>query len=158
MKNLSPLMEIARKIFARASRVDYAFIFGSVLKRPGPQSDIDFLVGGKLGFADKAELSYQLAMELKKKIDIVLVEETSCEVAMKAFSRGKKIVAPRPQALKKDYFRKYCLFEQTNGLRDLKLDHLRRRYENGRPKSSAKPFQTKNNVTCLRSHVSGQKT
>lgn len=138
MEDLSHFMEIARKIFARASRVDYAFIFGSVLKRPGPQSDIDFLVGGKLGFADKAELSYQLAMELKKEIDIVLVEETSCELAMKAFSQGKKIVAPRPQALKKDYFRNYCLFEQTSGLRDLKLDHLRRRYGNGRPKSSAK--------------------
>lgn len=138
MEDLSRLLKIARKIFARASRVDYAFIFGSVLKRPGPQSDIDFLVGGKLGFADRAELSYQLAMELKKEIDIVLVEEASCELAMKAFSQGKKIMAARPKALKEDYFRNYCLFEQTSGLRNLKLDHLRKRCVNGRPKSFAK--------------------
>lgn len=48
IKNIDKVKEILENI----PRVKYAFLFGSILKKPLPGSDADILIGGELDFSE----------------------------------------------------------------------------------------------------------
>jgi predicted nucleotidyltransferase len=120
-----------RGVLSRRGKIDYAFLFGSALKQLRPDSDIDILIGGRLNFAEKTDLAMDLAIRLKRDVDIVLASEASCELALNVFSRGKPILLKSEKALKKDYFKNYRLYEQTSGLRALRIARIKREFGNG---------------------------
>jgi predicted nucleotidyltransferase len=120
-----------RGVLSRKGKIDYAFLFGSALKHLRPDSDIDILVGGRLNFSEKTDLAMALAIRLKREVDIVLASEASCELALSVFSRGEPILLRSEKALKKDYFKNYRLYEETTGLRALRLARIKRKFGNG---------------------------
>ena len=120
-----------RRVLSRKRKIDYAFLFGSALKRLRPDSDVDILIGGNLNFGEKTDLAMDLAIRLKRNVDIVLAGDASCELALNAFSRGKPILIKSEKGLKKDYLRNYRQYEQTSGLRALRLARIKREFGNG---------------------------
>ena len=112
-------------------KVEYAFIFGSVLKRPLPGSDIDILVGAHLGPFAKMYLAMELELALGRKVDMVLTKDASCEVVLKALSSGSPVLIREKGSLKNDYFRNFYLYEDASALRKMKISRVRRRYGNG---------------------------
>ena len=64
-----------KDILARYTTIDYAFIFGSFLNKPLQESDVDILLGAPLNHSAKLDLTMELELLLKRKVDIVLVEE-----------------------------------------------------------------------------------
>jgi|PlaIllAssembly_1097288.scaffolds.fasta_scaffold217850_3 predicted nucleotidyltransferase len=129
--NKKDYLNLTRGVLSRRGKVDYAFLFGSALKQLRPDSDIDILIGGRLKFGEKTDLAMDLAIRLKRDVDIVLVSEASCELALNVFSRGKPIMIKSQKALKKDYFRNFHLYEQTDGLRALRIARIKREFGNG---------------------------
>jgi len=129
--NEKDYLNSTREVLSRRGKIDYAFLFGSALKQLRPDSDIDILIGGLLNFGEKSNLAMDLAIRLKRDVDIVLVSEASCELALNVFSRGKPILLKSEKALKKDYFKHYHLYEQTSGLRALRLARIKREFGNG---------------------------
>ena len=129
--NEKDYLNLARGVLSRRSKIDYAFLFGSALTQLRPDSDIDILIGGRLNFDEKTDLAMELAVVLKRDVDIVLVSEASCELTLSVFSRGKPILVKSEKALKKDYFKTFHLYEQTSGLRALRVARIKREYGHG---------------------------
>ena len=118
----------AEKVLSRFDNIDYVFLFGSVLNHPGPESDVDILVGGDLDFSGRASLAMELGLELKKDVDIVLTKEARCELVLNALSRGIPILVYDEDIVKRDYFKSYRQQEQNVGLRKLRIERMKRRY------------------------------
>ena len=117
-----------KEIVARYTTIDYAFIFGSFLNKPLHESDVDILLGASLSVSEKLDLSMELELLLKRKVDIVLVKEASCELVLNAFSKGLPIVINNKKSLKRDYFRNSYLYDDTITLRQLRISRIKRRY------------------------------
>jgi predicted nucleotidyltransferase len=120
-----------RGVLSRKGKIDYAFLFGSALKELRPDSDVDILIGGRLNWAEKTDLAMDLAIRLKRGVDIVLAGDASCGLVMNAFSRGKPILIKSEKALREDYYKNYRRHDQTAGLRALRLARLKREFGNG---------------------------
>jgi predicted nucleotidyltransferase len=117
-----------REILNRYTIIDYAFIFGSFLNKPLHESDVDILLGASLTASEQLDLSMELELLLKRKVDIVLVKEASCELVLNAFSKGLPVFIKDKMRLKKDYFRNSYLYDDTITLRQLRISRIKRRF------------------------------
>jgi len=115
-------------ILSRVERVDYAYLFGSALKRLLPDSDIDILLGGDFDFDQKTSLAMELSLHLKRNVDLVLAKEASYELVLNALSRGRPIFVHKKESLRKDYFNSYFLFDANTTLRNIRLERVKRVY------------------------------
>lgn len=111
--------------------IDYAFLFGSALKRLLPQSDIDILIGGKMEFDQKMLLTAKLSRELSRKVDLVLVKEARCDLVLKAMSQGLQVFTRSRETLKQDYITNWRRFDDSTGLRRIRFARIQRQYTNG---------------------------
>ena len=121
------IVEIKR-VLSRVRGIDYAYFFGSALNRLLPGSDIDILVGGDLGFDQKAKLAMELSLGLKRDVDIILAKEASYELIINAFSRGESIFVNKKDSLRQDYFKSYFLYDTNTALRNIRLERIKRIY------------------------------
>jgi len=122
----------AREVLsAYGNKIGYAFLFGSALTHLRADSDVDILVGGDLTFDQKMDLTAKLVLMLRRKVDLVQASETRCELVLKALSKGMPILIRDPEALKRDYFKKFRLYDDTTNLRRLKLERIKRQYAHG---------------------------
>jgi predicted nucleotidyltransferase len=121
------IVEIKR-VLSRVRGIDYAYFFGSALNRLLPGSDIDILVGGDLGFDQKAKLAMELSLGLKRDVDIILAKEASYELIINAFSRGESIFVNKKDSLRQDYFKSYFLYDANTALRNIRLERIKRIY------------------------------
>jgi predicted nucleotidyltransferase len=133
MDNFSQhVIEETKKAFLQFESIDYGFIFGSGTKILLPESDIDILIGGHLTISERIDLAMELELVLRRKIDIVLTKDASPELVLKAFSRGLPVMINNKENLKKDYFENLHVYEDTEGLRKLRISRIKRRYSHGR--------------------------
>jgi len=124
-------VESVKEVLAGFKKIDYAFVFGSILKEALAESDVDILIGGALSFSEKVDLAAQLELILKRKVDIVLAEEAAVALLAKAFSAGIPLLINNKENLKKDYFKNLYLYEDNENLRSLRIARIKRRYGNG---------------------------
>lgn len=117
-----------REVLSKSRKIEYAFIFGSFLKRPLKNSDVDILLGADLKPFEQIDLSMELELILKRKVDLVLVKEASCELVLKTFSKGIPVLLNDKQGLKRDYFRNSYLYEDRITLRKLRIERIKRKY------------------------------
>ena len=108
----------------------YAILFGSALKHLLAHSDIDLMIGGELSPIEKADLSFELAVELGRQIDIISSEEAVCDLVLRAFSSGIPILVRDRERVNQDYFKNYRLCDQGNPLKRIRLERLKRVYGN----------------------------
>ena len=132
-KNISmtetiPDTSLLQTFLARQKSIDYAVLFGSALKKMHAESDVDILLQGKLSPARRIQLSLQLEKIVGRKVDLVLVNETSCELVLEALKHGKVILINNHQALKDDYLRNFYLYDDTVNLRRLRQARMRKRF------------------------------
>ena len=125
VKNIDKVKEILKK----NRSVKYAFLFGSIIKKPSPCSDVDILIGGELDFSERTDLALELELILKRKVDIVLVNQAAPELVLKAFSLGIVLCTREKEERKEDYFRNLRLSEDGQNLQRLKISRIKRRYE-----------------------------
>ena len=123
-------IEKIRSIISRRTGVAYAILFGSALKRLLSHSDIDLMVGGELSPVEKADLLTELAVELRRDIDILSPKEALCEVVLRAFSSGNPILVRDKERVKEDYLKNYRLCDQRDPLKRIRLERLKRVYGN----------------------------
>jgi len=124
-------IEKIRSIVSRRKGVAYAILFGSALKRLLSHSDIDLMIGGELSPVEKADLLAELAIELRRDIDILSPKEALCEVVLRAFSSGNPILVRDKNRVKEDYLKNYRICDQRDPLKRVRLERLRRVYGNG---------------------------
>jgi len=117
-----------RDVVSKSEKIDYAFLFGSVLKRTLPESDVDILLGAHLKPFEKIDLAMELELLLKRKVDIVLVNEAPCELVLKALAQGLPILINNKQSLKRDYFKNVYLYEDRSTLRKLRISRIKKKY------------------------------
>ena len=123
-------IEKIRRVVSSSKGVNYAILFGSALKRLLPHSDIDLMVGGELSPLEKADLSMELAIELRRQIDIISPKEANCDLVLRAFSSGIPIIVRDRERIKEDYFENYRLCDQRDSLKRIRLERLKRVYGN----------------------------
>jgi predicted nucleotidyltransferase len=116
------------EVLRQCSRIDYAFLFGSYLKHPMDDSDVDILLGASLEPSEKLDLAMQLECILKRKVDIVTTAEASCELILNALSQGLPLFINDKVRLKKDYFKNFRLFDERTSLRMLRMAKLKSKY------------------------------
>ena len=120
--------QINQSLTKYKERIDYAFLFGSILKKPLNTSDVDILLGANLNSFEKIDLAMELELILKRKVDVVLAKEAPCELVLKAFSKGLPVMINDKQRLKNDYFKNIHLYEDRNTLRNLRISRIKRKY------------------------------
>ena len=124
-------IEKIRSVVSSKRGVVYAILFGSALKRLLAHSDIDLMVEGELSPIEKADLLMELAIELRRPIDILCPKEAACDVVLRAFSSGIPILVRDRERLKEDYLKNYRLSDQGDPLKRIRLERLKRIYGNG---------------------------
>ena len=115
-------------ILLQHRKIDYAFLFGSFLKHPLHDSDVDILLGASLDPSEKLDLAMKLELILKRKVDIVLAAEASCELVLNALSKGFPLAINDKLSLKRDYFKNIHLFDDRTTLRKLRLARIKSKY------------------------------
>ena len=125
---LEQYIDEIRSILSQVDDIDYAFLFGSALRRLLPDSDVDILVGGELDFGQKDRLAMKLSLSLKRNVDIVLAKEASYELILKALSQGRPILVHKRKSLRDDYFRNYILYDANTSLRNIRMERIKRVY------------------------------
>ena len=120
--------KIKKSLSKYKKKIDYAFLFGSILKKPLNTSDVDILLGANLNSFEKIDLAMELELILKRKVDVVLAKEAPCELVLKAFSKGLPVMINDKQRLKNDYFKNIHLYEDRNTLRNLRISRIKRKY------------------------------
>jgi len=123
-------IEKIRSVVSSRRVVTYAILFGSALKHLLAHSDIDLMIGGELSPIEKADLSFELAVELGRQIDIISSEEAVCDLVLRAFSSGIPILVRDRERVNQDYFKNYRLCDQGNPLKRIRLERLKRVYGN----------------------------
>ena len=126
--NLTEYIVEIKRILSRVKGIDYAYLFGSALNRLLPDSDIDILVGGDLGFDQITKLAMELSLRLKRDVDIILAKEASYELIINVFSRGESIFVNKKDSLRQDYFKNYFLYDANTALRNIRLERIKRIY------------------------------
>ena len=124
-------IEKIRSVISDRRGVAYTILFGSALKRLLAHSDIDLMVGGDLSPVEKADLLMELAIKLRRPIDILSPKEAACDVVLRAFSSGIPILVRDREGMKEDYIRNYRLCDQKDQLKRIRLERLKRVYGNG---------------------------
>lgn len=127
--------EIVNKIdqvLRSVESIDYAFLFGSALRKLLPQSDIDILIGGEIDFDRRLLLTAELSRKLSRNTDLVLTKEARSELALKAMSQGTLIFVRNRETLKQDYNRHWRQFDDNTGLRMIKFARIQKQYAYGR--------------------------
>ena len=119
-----------REIFSGAEGINYAYLFGSALKRMLPDSDIDILVNGDLDFDQRTHLAMKLTLRLKRNIDIILAKEASCELVLNALSQGLPILVKSRYFVEQDYFKNYMLYDANTSLRRIRFERIKKKYSN----------------------------
>ena len=117
-----------RDILLQYQKIDYAFLFGSFLKHPLHDSDVDILLGASLNPSEKLDLAIELELILKRKVDIVLTAEASCELVLNALSKGVPLTINDKLSLKRDYFKNVLLYDDRTSLRILRIARIKRKY------------------------------
>lgn len=126
-------IEKIKKILIKYKNIDYALLFGSAVKnRMSTESDIDILLKADLTPLERIDISMELELALKKKVDLVLVKDASHELILNAFSKGMPILIADMEGLKKDYFRNFYLYEDSENMRKLRILRIKREYAYGR--------------------------
>lgn len=120
-----------KKILSLRENISYAFVFGSATNQLLPESDIDILVGADLDASRRMDLAFELELALKRKVDIVLAKDASCEVVLQAFNKGFAVLVNDKERLKKDYFKNFHAHEDAYMLRKLRASRIKRRYSYG---------------------------
>ena len=123
--------EIIGKVLSDDERVKYAVLFGSALTQLRAGSDIDILVGGDLDFDTRMQLTAKLALALKRNVDLVPAGGARPGVVLKALSKGVPLLIRDAEALKRDYLKNFCLFDDATNLRQLKLSRIKKQYARG---------------------------
>jgi predicted nucleotidyltransferase len=126
--DLEQYIDEIRSILSQVEGIDYAYLFGSALRRLLPDSDVDILVGGELDADQKNRLAMELSLSLKRNVDIVLAKEASYELILKALSQGRPILVHNRKSLREDYFRNYFLYDANTSLRNVRLERIKRIY------------------------------
>lgn len=116
------------EVLRQCGRIDYAFLFGSYLKHPMDDSDVDILLGAALDPSEKLDLAMKLELILKRKVDIVIAAEASCELLLNALSQGLPLIINDKARLKKDYFKNFRLFDERTSLRMLRMGRIKSKY------------------------------
>jgi predicted nucleotidyltransferase len=124
-------VEKIRAVLSNKPNVRYAVLFGSALGRLLPHSDIDLLVGGDLTSAEMTDLSMDLALALRRQVDIVLSEKGRCEVVLNALCSGVPVIVRDKARIREDYFRNFRLCDDAAPLRKIRRERLKRVYGNG---------------------------
>jgi len=117
-----------KNILLQAGTIDYAFLFGSYLKHPMDDSDVDILLGGSLDPSAKLDLAMKLELILKRKVDIIIAAEASCELLLNALSKGLLLIINDKLSLQRDYFINFHLFDDTTMLRKLRTAKIKSKY------------------------------
>jgi predicted nucleotidyltransferase len=123
-EDIQKISEVVRQ----HGRIDYAFLFGSYLNHPLEDSDVDILLGASLEPSEKLNLAMQLELILKRKVDIVIAAEASCELLLNALSQGLPLIINDKERLKKDYFKNFRLFDERTSLRMLRMKKIKSKY------------------------------
>lgn len=126
------LIDKIAQILRPVESIDYVFLFGSVLRRLLPQSDIDILIGGEMDFDQKMFLTAELSRALSRKVDMVFAREARCELVLKAMSRGLVVFTRNREKLKQDYIANLRHFDNGIGLRNIRFSRIQREYAYGR--------------------------
>lgn len=121
-----------KKIIDKYNSINYAFLFGSTLKKPHSTSDIDILIGGEISFIDRVNLSSDLEILFKKKVDIVIAQEASPILVLKVFKEGRPISIRAKDKLKEDYFNNFYRVDALVNLRRVREEKVRREYLYGK--------------------------
>jgi len=117
-----------KNVLRHYSKIAYAFLFGSYLNHPLEDSDVDILLGGSLDSSEKLDLAMELELILKRKVDIVMAAEASCELLLNALSKGLPLIINDKLSLKKDYFENFRLFDDRTMLRKLRTARIKSKY------------------------------
>ena len=120
-----------KDVLDQCRKVSYAFLFGSALKAMRPESDIDILVKADLTPQERSDLSVDLELILKRKVDIVLAQEAPCELVLKAFSAGVPLLVNNKENLKEDYLKNFYLYDEGTRPRELRRLRIKRMYSSG---------------------------
>jgi predicted nucleotidyltransferase len=120
-----------KNVLNKFENIDYAFIFGSYIRNPLSESDVDILVGGSLSYSKKLDLALELELILGRKVDLILVEEALPELILNAFCSGVPVLINNKEKLKSDYFKNFYLYEDREGIRRLRILRIKRRYSYG---------------------------
>lgn len=125
-------IEKIKEILIKHKNIDYAVLFGSTVKnKTSAESDIDILLKADLAPLERIDLSMELELTLKKKVDIVLIKDASHELILNAFSKGTPILITDMESLKKDYFKNFYLYEDGENIRKLRILRIKRRLAHG---------------------------
>ncbi len=114
-------IEKIRSVLSGRRGVAYAILFGSAVKHLLAHSDIDLLIGGDLDPSQKTYLTDALALELRRPIDIVLIKDARCDLALRAFSSGIPVAIRDKGKVKEDYLNCYRLCDQERLARNVRL-------------------------------------
>lgn len=126
--DLTAYIAAIKQILSHVKGIDYAYLFGSALNRLLPDSDIDILVGGDLGFDQKTKLSMELSLRLKRNVEIILAKEAPYELTINVFAHGQSIFVNKRESLRQDYLKSYFLYDANTALRKIRLERIKRIY------------------------------
>ena len=120
-----------QSFLSRRKSIDYAVVFGSVLRRMRLDSDVDVLIQGRVNHLQRVKLGLELEKLLHCPVDVVLVDEASCELVLEALKTGRIIIRRNYARLKKDYLKNFYLYDDTTNLRRLREERVRRGFVRG---------------------------
>jgi predicted nucleotidyltransferase len=126
--NVDKILEEISQVLTPVKSVEYAFLFGSALKRLLSHSDIDVLIGGAIDFDEKVALTAVLSTRLGRNVDIVVTHEARSELVLKAMSQGVMVFERNRVTVTDDYLRNWRHFDNTTGLRRIRLERIQREY------------------------------
>lgn len=126
------ILDRIEQILGPVESIDYAFLFGSALTHLRDDSDVDILFGGHLDFDARMGLTARLAAALKRGVDLVPSRTARSEVVLKAMSEGMLIFVKNSDILKQDYFTHWSRFDDSTGLRRIRIERIKRQYAYGR--------------------------
>ena len=130
MKTIDYVSKI-QSFLSRRKSIDYAVVFGSVLRRMRLDSDVDILIQGKVNHFQRVKLGLELEKFLHRPVDVVLVDEASCELVLEALKTGRVVVRRNYERLKRDYLKNFYLYDDTTNLRRLREERIRRGFVRG---------------------------
>lgn len=117
--------------FKSKRRVNYVVLFGSALKALKADSDIDLLIGGTVSFNDRISYAADLEKLIGRRVDIVPIDKTFCDLALQAFAHGKIVFVRRKEQLKEDYYKSRRLFDDNTPLRQIRTHRIRSIFVHG---------------------------
>ncbi|HEX2964703.1 MAG TPA: nucleotidyltransferase domain-containing protein [Syntrophorhabdaceae bacterium] len=131
MNDVTQIIKTIDQVLEPVEPIEYAFLFGSILRQLLPQSDIDILIGDQITFDQRLLLTATLSRNLHRNVDLVSVSEASSELVLKALSRGIPVFIRNRETLKRDYMTAFRDNDNNSGLRQIKFSRIRKQYAHG---------------------------